>query len=144
MTSITFTIPFLGPPAHAMSSIHPCSVGNAIIAVQCRRRCAAIKSQVHYARLEPREWISKARLARLRACWYTLLSRLNTHEEHRESPMHRASFDSAWLSLLHSNQQRITRVHTRRDIHVVLYGTHAYNMKRLYREAQGIGSRIRK
>jgi len=57
---------------------HSERIGDAIIAARCR---AAIKSEVHYARLEPREWISEAELAAVRACWYTALSRSNIHEE---------------------------------------------------------------
>lgn len=107
----------------SLSPVRPTDVANAIIAMRCRRRCAAIKSPVHYARLEPREWISKARLA-VRACWYILLSLSNIHEERRESTLASTAHP---LSLLHSSRQRVMRVHARRDAHMARFSC---NVKR--------------
>lgn len=55
-TFITFTMYVFGPiRARFLSPVRPSDVANAIIAMRCRRRCAAIKSPVHYARLESLE-----------------------------------------------------------------------------------------
>lgn len=124
--------------ARSLSPVRPTDVANAIIAMRCRRRCAAIKSPVHYARLEPREWISKARLA-VRACWYILLSLSNIHEERRESTLASTVHP---LSLLHSSRQRVMRIHARRDAHMARFSC---NVKRTTYERPemepGVGNR---